>query len=133
MASLQIATHIDPFDSVLNSVLPVRSRNTIRRVAKRTILVKTHRSLVIRQRIKVGLALGPMRVKLNMRLPENRQARSLHIPLIAMLVRSLNFPDRKLTAYLVKGMDIVGTTEPTNTPEKREVKSSTNARGVKKG
>ena len=48
-------------------------------------------------------------------MPVDSPARALHLPLIAFLANSLNFPDADLPRGLTLGMGITGTVPATNT------------------
>ena len=131
--SLQIASHIDPFDRVLRASLHVRSRNTLRRVSQKAGIVKTHIRKVLRHLLKHSAKLEPSRVMPNARLPVNSPARSLGIPPMSFLARSLDSPDHRLPSDLVHGMDIIGSIPASNALTSREVKHPTDANCIKQG
>ena len=128
-----IETHIGPFGAVPNAEIPVRSRVAIRRVANNAIIVETHRRKVARHLVKVSLEIEPLRARINTSLSANAPARAQNIPLIALLARSLDYPDRSLPADLVCGMDIVGSIPAVNAITRRESQPSANIRALRQG
>ena len=131
--SLLIANRIGPFDRALNTASPLRSRNTIRRVAQDASLVKTHRRKVTRHRINVSRKLEPLRVRLNGNLPDSSPARTQNMPVIKLLARRMDYPYLKLPSGLIRGVDITGDIPPKNALTRRYSQPSTNARRIKQG
>ena len=118
---------------MLNSALPVRSRNTIRRVSNNASLFKTHRHKAVRHLLKVSLKPEPIRDRLNNSLPVDSPARSLNIPIISLLISSPVYPDHRLPTDLVYGMDIVGSIPASNARARRDVMPSTNLYCIERG
>ena len=110
---------MDPFDRVLNTTLPARSRIIIRRTIIHTCTVKTTRHKTIRHLKTVSLKLHPLRVRLAKSLPVRTPARKLNIPLIMFLIEHLNYADKRLPVDLIKGVDIVGNIPLSRTLTKR--------------
>ena len=124
--ALQIATQIDPFDRVLNTALPARSRTTIRRTSINASTVQTMRHRAIRHLKWVSLKPKPMRGSLAARFPVRTPARKLNIPLIMFLIKHLDYPDVKIPMDLSEGVDITGNIQPSRSLTERAIQPTTN-------
>ena len=124
--ALQIASRIDPFVRVLNTAVPIRTREIIRRTIVNKCTVKTQRRNVIRRIERVSLKLQPLREGLTDSLPVRTPERKLNIPLVMFLIKHLNYTDKQLPGDLVKGMAISGAIVHSPTLTKRETIPTTN-------
>ena len=129
--ALQLASRIGPFGRALNTAVPIRSRETIRRPIINTCTVKTQRRRTIRHLKRVSLTLQPPRERLAAILPVRTPARKINIPLVMFLVRRLNYPDTRLPSDLVKGMEIPVNIQPSKSLTKREMIPSSNISRLK--
>ena len=122
---------MSPFDKALGLAFTPDTHRRVKFTNEHTKLAKCLRRRAILQLRTLSEQLAPARQGLARKLSPTAPARELNLPLITVLVRELNYPDKRLPRDLVQGMSIVGNMEPTNSLATRTISASTNLTQLK--
>ena len=129
--ALALAQGMSPFDKALGLAFPQDTHRRVKFTNDNPKLAKCLRRRAILQLRTLSEKLAPARQGLAQKLSPNAPAHELNLPLITVLVRELNYPDKQLPHDLIQGMSIVGEMEPTNSLATRTISASTNLAQLK--